>query len=147
MSCLARRFLVIANAMAAFLGAIAVFLGVWKKGKDKKARVLLPLIGAVVPALLYSSTGAAFAARNYMTYCSEYGRRVSVCGAGGGGSGSNMCSQVRLAIYLSLAAAIAVSVAEVVRSLPLSFGGGGGGSDSDSSSESGGCDHGCHHKH
>jgi hypothetical protein len=143
MSCFARRFLVIANAMAAFLGAIAVFLGVWKKGKDKKARVLLPLIGAVVPALLYSSTGAAFAARSDMTYCSEYGRRVSVCRYGGG----NLCSQVRLAIYLSLAAAIAVSVAEVVRSLPLSFGGGGSDSDSSSSSESGGCDHGCHHKH
>jgi hypothetical protein len=144
---IARRFLVVANAMAAFLGAIAVFLSVWKKGEHKKARVLLPLLGAVVPALLYSSTGAAFAASGDMNYCSAYGGRVSVCKAAGA-SNSNFCSQVRVAIYLSLAAAVSVSVAEVVRSLPLSFGGGGGAdSDSCSSSESGACEHGCHHKH
>ncbi|GJN25757.1 hypothetical protein PR202_gb13628 [Eleusine coracana subsp. coracana] len=142
-------FLVVANAMAAFLSAIAVFLSVWKKGKDKVARILLPLIGAAVPALLYSSTGAAFAANGDLTYCSAYGKRVSVCAADAyGGGSSNFCSQVRVAIYLSLGAAIAVSVAEVLRSLPfMALGGGGSDSDSSSSSDSGGCDHGCHHKH
>lgn len=134
--------------MAAFLCAIAVFLSVWKKGKDKAARVLLPLIAAAVPALLYSSTGAAFAASSDLNYCSAYGRRVSVCAADAYGSSSNFCSQVRLAIYLSLGAAIAVSIAEVLMSFPsMSFGGGGSDDSKSSSSESGACEHGCHHKH
>ncbi|XP_062183189.1 CASP-like protein 1U3 [Phragmites australis] len=138
-------YLVVANAIAAFLEAIAVFLSVWKKGKDKRARVLMPLLGAAVPALLYSATGAGFAAGNYMSYCSAYGKCISVCSGAGG---SNFCSQVHLSVYLSLAAAVAVSIAEVVRSVPLSMSlGGGSDSDSSSSSDSGHCGHGCHSKH
>ncbi|EES10193.1 hypothetical protein BDA96_05G218500 [Sorghum bicolor] len=145
-------FLVGAASIAAFLEAIAIFLVVWKKGKDKTTKVLMPLLGVAVPALLYSATGAAFAAVSDMSYCSANGKRVSICAgsaaAGGGVSGgTNFCSQVHIAVYLSLAAAVAVSVAEVVRGLGGSASGGGSDSDSSSSSESGGCDHGCHHKH
>ncbi|KAG2563893.1 CASP-like protein 1U3 [Panicum virgatum] len=137
-------YLVIATAMAAFLEAIAIFLVVWKKGKSKKAAALMPLLGAAVPALLYSATGAAFAKSADLSYCSAYGQRVSVCaGSAAGGGGSNFCSQVHIAVYLALAAAVVVSVAEVVRAL----GGSAalGGSDSDCSSSD--SDHGCHHKH
>lgn len=141
-------YLVGANSIAAFLEAIAIFLCVWKKGKDKKAKVLMPLLGAAVPALLYSATGASFAAGSDMSYCSAYGKRVSVCAESAAGAGStNFCSQVHIAVYLSLAAAIAVSLAEVVRGVGGSASSGGCDSDSSSSSESGGCDHGCHHKH
>jgi hypothetical protein len=125
-------FLVGAASIAAFLEAIAIFLVVWKKGKDKTAKVLMPLLGVAVPALLYN------------------GRRVSFCAgsaAAGGVAGSNFCSQVHISVYLSLAAAVAVSVAEVVRGLGGSASGGDSDSDSSSISESGGCDHGCHHKH
>ncbi|PUZ45673.1 hypothetical protein GQ55_8G243900 [Panicum hallii var. hallii] len=140
-------YLVIASAMAAFLEAIAIFLAVWKKGKGKKAAVLMPLLGAAVPALLYSSTGAAFAKSADMSYCSAYGQRVSVCAGSAAGGSSNFCSQVHIAVYLALAAAIVVSAAEVVRALGGAAALGGSDSDSSSSSESGGCDHGCHHKH
>ncbi|WVZ50083.1 hypothetical protein U9M48_001373 [Paspalum notatum var. saurae] len=139
-------YLVGANAIAAFLEAIAIFLSVWKKGKDKTAKVLMPLLGAVVPALLYSATGAAFAAATNLYYCSAYGQRVSVCAGSAASGSSNFCSQVHIAVYVSLAAAVAVSVAEVVSAL-----GGSSHGDSDScsssSSDCGGCDHGCHHKH
>jgi len=143
-------YLVGAASIAAFLEAIAIFLVVWKKGKDKTAKVLMPLLGVAVPALLYSATGAAFAAVSDMSYCSANGRRVSVCAgsaAAGGIGGSNFCSQVHISVYLSLAAAVAVSVAEVVRGVGGSASGGDSDSKSSSSSESGGCDHGCHHKH
>ncbi|XP_004979868.2 CASP-like protein 1U3 [Setaria italica] len=140
-------YLVGAAAIAAFLEAIAIVLCVWKKGKGKKAKVLMPLLAAAVPALLYSATGAAFAAGADMSYCSAYGKRVSVCTGSAAGSSSNFCSQVHIAVYLSLAAAIVVSAAEVVRALGGSGSDGGSDSDSSSSSESGGCDHGCHHKH
>lgn len=144
-------YLVIAAAIAAFLEGIAIFLAVWKKGKGKKAAVLMPLLGAAVPALLYSAAGAAFAAAsgNDMSYCSAYGKRVSVCAGSSAGGSSNFCGQVRIAVIMALAAAVVVSVAEVVRGIGGVAAGGGGGSDSESSSssESGGCDHGCHHKH
>ncbi|KAJ1276624.1 hypothetical protein BS78_05G228400 [Paspalum vaginatum] len=140
-------YLVGANAIAAFLEAIAIFLSVWKKGKDKKATVLMPLLAAAVPALLYSATGAAFAASTNLNYCSAYGQRVSVCAGSAAGGGSNFCTQVRIAIYVSLAAAIAVSIAEVVSALGGSASHSDSDSDSSSSSESGCCDHGCHHKH
>ncbi|CAO2142598.1 unnamed protein product [Urochloa humidicola] len=140
-------YLVGAAAIAAFLEAIAIFLCVWKKGADKKVKaVLMPLLAAAVPALLFSAAGAGFAAASDISYCSAYGRRVSVC-AGGGAAGGNFCSQVHIAVYLALAAAVVVSVAEVVRALGGSADGGGCDSDSSSSSDSGGCEHGCHHKH
>ncbi|CAL4982916.1 unnamed protein product [Urochloa decumbens] len=141
-------YLVGAAAIAAFLEAIAIFLCVWKKGGDKKAKILMPLLAAAVPALLFSAAGAGFAAANDMSYCSAYGRRVSICAGSAAGGSSNFCSQVHIAVYLALAAAVVVSVAEVVRALGGSGSGDGGGCDSDSSSSSeGGCDHGCHHKH
>ena len=143
-------YLVIASAMAAFLEAVAIFLAVWKKGKGKKAAALMPLLGAAVPALLYSAAGAALAKSADLTYCSAYGQRVSVCAgsaAAAAGGGSNFCGQVHIAVYLALAAAIVVSVAEVVRALGGAAALGGSDSDSSSSSESGCCDHGCHHKH
>ena len=143
-------YLVGAASIAAFLEAIAIFLVVWKKGKDKTAKVLMPLLGVAVPALLYSATGAAFAAVADMSYCFANGRRVSVCAgsaAAGGVGSSNFCSQVHISVYLLLAAAVAVSVDEVVRGVGGSAYGGDSDSDSSSSSESGGCDHGCHHKH
>ncbi|CAN6373316.1 unnamed protein product [Urochloa humidicola] len=139
-------YLVGAAAIAALLEAIAIFLCVWKKGGKAKV-VLMPLLAAAVPALLFSAAGAGFAAANDMSYCTAYGRSVSVC-AGGGAAGGNFCSQVHIAVYLALAAAVVVAVTEVVWALGGSSDG-GSDSDSSSSSESGGCDHGCHchHKH
>jgi hypothetical protein len=136
---------VVANAIAAVMIGVAIFLSVWKKGSGKWSKALLPILDVAAPALLYSATGAAFATSEYLSYCSPNGRRVSVCDGALGGT-RNFCSQVRLAMYISLAAAGAVSAAELVKNFKLgtlSFG------DSDSSgSESGsddGCAHGCKH--
>lgn len=135
-------YLVVANALAAVMVGAAIFLSVWKKGSNKVSRVLVPLLDVAAPALLYSSTGAAFATSEYMSYCSPHGRgRISVCDGTVRGS-NNFCSQVHMAMYISLAAAGAVSAAELVKNLMLSFGSSGSDSDSDA-----GCEHGCHHKH
>jgi hypothetical protein len=132
----------VANAIAASLEAVAVFLSVWKKGEDKTGtRKLTPFLCAAVQALLYSSTGAAFAAGADMTYCSAYGKRVSICASR---AGSTFCGEVHLAVELSLAAAITVSFVEVLKSLVSSKASSGGG---DSDSESDVCGHGCHSKH
>ncbi|GJN05042.1 hypothetical protein PR202_ga22640 [Eleusine coracana subsp. coracana] len=137
-------YLVVANAIAASLEAIAVFLIAWKKGEDKIGRKVMPFIGAAVPALLYSSTGAAFAAGADMSYCSAYGggKRVSICSSD---AGRAFCGQVHLAVNLSLGAAAAVTFVQVVTSLALSKTGSGDGCDSDSDSDF--CGHGCHSKH
>ncbi|KAL5204713.1 hypothetical protein ABZP36_009584 [Zizania latifolia] len=114
-----------------------------KKGKEAKtAKVVLPLLDVVVPALLYSATGAAFAAGEYLSYCAPNNRRISVCGYSGTG---NFCNQVHIAMYISLTAAAAVSAAVVVHNWPPSEGGKKSESDSDSDSEA--CHHGCHSKH
>ncbi|KAF7068205.1 hypothetical protein CFC21_073981 [Triticum aestivum] len=137
-------YLVVANAIAAVMVGVAIFLSVWKKGSGKCSRVLVPLLDVAVPALLYSATGAAFATSEYMSYCSPGRGRISVCDGTVRGT-NNFCSQVHMAMYISLAAAGAVSAAELVKNLTLSslsFGSSG----SDSSSDAG-CEHGCHHKH
>ena len=137
----------VANAIAAVMIGLAIFLSVWKKGSGKCCRVLLPLLDVAAPALLYSSTGAAFATSEYLSYCSANGRRVSVCD-GAFGSTRNFCSQVRLAMYISLGAAAAASAAELVKNLTmssLSFGGGGSDSSSSDSGSDDGCAHGCKH--
>ncbi|TVU23806.1 hypothetical protein EJB05_26188, partial [Eragrostis curvula] len=140
-------YLVVANAIAAFLVAIAVFFSVWnKKGKlGGVVSKIMPVLGAAVPALLYTSTAAAFAARDgMMPNTSAYGKRVSVCAANV--AGGNFCRQVRLAIFLSLGAAVTVTLIELVKSFALSKSS-GGGSDSDSDSDSDFCGYGCHSKH
>ena len=135
-------YLVVANAIAAVMVGVAIFLSVWKKGSGKCSKVLVPLLDVAAPALLYSATGAAFATTEYMSYCSPRGRgRVSVCDGTVRGT-NNFCSQVHMAMYISLSAAGAVSAAELVKNLTLPFGSSGSDSDSDA-----GCEHGCHHKH
>lgn len=140
-------YLVVANAMAAVMVGVAIFLSVWKKGSGKCSKVLMPLLDVAAPALLYSSTGAAFATSEYLSYCSPGGRRVSVCDGALGGT-RNFCSQVRMAMYISLAAAGAASAAELVKNLTLgslSFGGSDSGSSSSESGSDDGCAHGCKH--
>jgi len=137
-------YLVVANAIAAVMVGVAIFLSVWKKGSGKCSRVLIPLLDVAAPALLYSSTGAAFATSEYLSYCTPNGRRVSVCNGAFAGT-RNFCSQVRMAMYISLAAAGAASAAELVKNLTLSslsFGSDSDSSSSDSGSEDG-CAHGC----
>ncbi|XP_037436558.1 CASP-like protein 1U3 [Triticum dicoccoides] len=135
-------YLVVANAIAAVMVGVAIFLSVWKKGSGKCSKVLVPLLDVTAPALLYSATGAAFATTEYMSYCSPRGRgRVSVCDGTVRGT-NNFCSQVHMAMYISLAAAGAVSAAELVKNLKLSFCSSGSDCESDA-----GCEHGCHHKH
>ncbi|OEL17964.1 CASP-like protein 1U4 [Dichanthelium oligosanthes] len=140
-------YLVVAASIAAALEAVAIFLSVCK-GKGKKARaVLMPLLAAVVPALLYTSAGAAFGAGwDIYYYMEPSGRRLSVCASSVGG---RFCAQVHVSMWLSLGAAVAVSLAEWAAMSRCCHGGGGGGgscSDSDSDSESV-CGHGCHSKH
>ncbi|KAG8090467.1 hypothetical protein GUJ93_ZPchr0011g28223 [Zizania palustris] len=139
-------YLVAANFVAASMEGIAIFLSicsVCKKGKEEQAaKVALPLLDVAVPALLYSATGAAFAAGEYLSYCEPNNRRISICGYSGTG---NFCNQVHIAMYISLTAAAAVSAAVVVHTWPPSEGGKKSESDSDSDSEA--CHHGCHSKH
>ncbi|KAL5204339.1 hypothetical protein ABZP36_009210 [Zizania latifolia] len=144
-------YLVVANFIAAFMEAIAIFLSICnicKKGNEgKPAKVLLPLLDVAVPALLYSATGAAFAAAEYLSYCAPNGgKRISVCGYSSAG---NFCNQVHTAMYISLTAAAIFSAAVVVMNWPAA-GGGKKPAGSDSESDSGcseACNHGCHSKH
>jgi|UniRef100_A0ACD5W8K3 uncharacterized protein (TIGR01569 family) len=138
-------YLVVANAIAAVMVGVAIFLSVWKKGRGKCSRVLLPLLDIAAPALLYSSTGAAFATSEYLSYCSSYGRRVSVCDGALGGGTRSFCSQVRMAMYISLAAAGAASAAQLVKCLALSTASCDDDSSSSSSGSDDGCAHGCKH--
>ncbi|KAF0897384.1 hypothetical protein E2562_036773 [Oryza meyeriana var. granulata] len=139
-------YLVVASSIGAFMEAIAIFLTICKKKDGTAAKVLLPLLDAAVPALLYSATAAAFATGE-MSYCAVNGKRVGVCTTAASG---NFCNQVHIAMYVSLAAGVAVLFAEIVKNWPTSGGkkegGGGYGSDSDSDKSSP-CHHGCHSKH
>ncbi|KAL5204679.1 hypothetical protein ABZP36_009550 [Zizania latifolia] len=139
-------YLVAANFVAASLEGIAIFLSICsicKKGKEgQTAKVMLPLLDVAVPALLYSATGAAFAAGEYLSYCEPNNRRISVCGSAASGTG-NFCNQVHIAMYISLTAAAAVSAAIVVHNWPPSEG--SKRSESDWKSEA--CHHGSHSKH
>nr|CAB3492147.1 unnamed protein product [Digitaria exilis] len=144
-------YLVVATAIAAGLEAVAIFLSVFcKKGKGKKVgKWLMPVLAAVVPALLYTSAGAAFAAGwDIFYYMEPTGRRLSICSSS---IGSRFCKQVHVSMWLSLGAALAVSLAELVATWPGGHGGGGGGSGSDGSDSDSDCDsvcgHGCHCKH
>ncbi|XP_062198170.1 CASP-like protein 1U4 [Phragmites australis] len=128
-------YLVVATAIAATLEMIAIFLSAWKKGKDKTARKLLPVLAVAVPALLYSSAGAAIAVGWDISYCAANGRRLSVCGRNDSGG---FCARVHASMWLSLGAAVVVSAAEWA-----TLQGNHGGSDSDSDSDSV-C---CHCKH
>lgn len=120
-----------------------------KKGKKGLLRVLMPLLGAAAPALLYSSAGAAFAAGWDVSYYSESepsagGRRFfSVCRSSA--AGARFCGQVHVSMWLALGAAVAVSVAECLTTLLWYHGGGSASSDSDSDDSV--CGHGCHCKH
>uniref|UniRef100_A0A0E0MHQ5 CASP-like protein n=1 Tax=Oryza punctata TaxID=4537 RepID=A0A0E0MHQ5_ORYPU len=138
-------YLVVASSIGAFMEAIAIFLTICKKKDGTPAKVLLPLLDAAVPVLLYSATAAAFAAGD-MSYCAV-GKRVGVCTTAAAG---NFCNQVHISMYVSLAAGVALLVAEIVKHWPDSGkkkeGGGGCGSDSDSDKSSP-CHHGCHSKH
>lgn len=136
-----------ATSIAAPLEAVALFLSVSKKGKKGLLRVLMPLLGAVAPALLYSSAGAAFAAGWDVSYYSESelsagGRRFSVCRSS---AGARFCGQVHVSMWLALGAAVAVSVAECLTTLLWCHG--GGSASSDSNSDDSVCGHGCHCKH
>uniref|UniRef100_J3N9X6 CASP-like protein n=1 Tax=Oryza brachyantha TaxID=4533 RepID=J3N9X6_ORYBR len=137
-------YLVVASSIGAFMEAIAIFLTVCKKKDDEPAKVLLPLLDAAVPVLLYSATAAAFAAGD-MSYCAV-GKRVGVCTTAAAG---NFCNQVHIAMYVSLAAGVSVLFAEIVKNWPTGEKkkecGGGCGSDSDSDKSP--CHHGCHSKH
>uniref|UniRef100_A0A0D9XUT5 CASP-like protein n=1 Tax=Leersia perrieri TaxID=77586 RepID=A0A0D9XUT5_9ORYZ len=140
-------YLVVASSIGAFMEAIAIFLSICKIKKDgKPAKVLLPLIDAAVPALLYTATAAAFAAGN-MSYCAVNGHRVGVCTTAAAG---NFCNQVHIAMYVSLAAGVALLFAEIVKNWPAGdkkdCGSDGCLSDSDSD-KSTPCRHGCHSKH
>ncbi|CAN6373317.1 unnamed protein product [Urochloa humidicola] len=145
-------YLVAASSVAAVMEAVAVFLAVCNDGgkAGKKARaVLMPVIAAVAPALLYTAAGAAFAAGwDIYYYMEPSGRRFSVCASS---VGSRFCAQVHVSMWLSLGAAVAVTVAEWAAATARGHHGGGGGggscSDSDSDSDSDVCGHGCHCKH
>ncbi|KAL5666891.1 hypothetical protein ACJX0J_019112, partial [Zea mays] len=141
-------YLVAATSIAAPLEAVALFLSVSKKGKKGLLRVLMPLLGAAAPALLYSSAGAAFAAGWDVYYYSESepsaggGRRFSVCRSS---AGARFCGQVHVSMWLALGAAVAVSVAECLTTLLWSASSDSDSADSDSDDSV--CGHGCHCKH
>jgi hypothetical protein len=138
---------VVATSIATLLEAVALFLSWWKKGKCKKGWMVLImlLLGAVVPALLYTSAGAAFAVGWDISYYLEpSGRHFSFCRSS---VGDSFCGRVHVSMWLALGAAVAVSIAEFLTTLRWCHGcRSDSGSDSDSDSESV-CGHGCHCKH
>jgi hypothetical protein len=87
--CLNCRYLVVASSIGAFMEAIAIFLTICKKKDGTPAKVLLPLLDAAVPVLLYSATAAAFAAGD-MSYCAV-GKRGGGCGSDSDSDKSTPC--------------------------------------------------------
>jgi hypothetical protein len=75
-------------------------------------RVVLVAADVAVQVLLYSATGAAFAA------AMAYGPQISACA---GTSGGHLCEQVHRSKIVSFAASLAAGLASIAKDVPLPF--------------------------
>uniref|UniRef100_A0A0D9XUT6 CASP-like protein n=1 Tax=Leersia perrieri TaxID=77586 RepID=A0A0D9XUT6_9ORYZ len=120
-------YLVGFNIIATVLEAAAIYLQIGKIGGDddddcgdddgegiaaRLPRILLVVIDVAVQALVYSATGAVFAA------VAAYGPQIDACGGAGAG---RFCKQVNLSKVLSLAGGVAAGLAVFFRDVSLPF--------------------------
>ena len=125
--CIACRYLVGSNIAATILEVAAIYLQVVagnKQGGDANdeedappppminPRVVLVAADVAVQVLLYSATGAVFAA------AMAYGPQISACA---GAAGGHLCEQVSRSKIISLAASLAAGLASIAKDVPLPF--------------------------
>ncbi|XP_066320794.1 CASP-like protein 1U2 [Miscanthus floridulus] len=120
-------YLVGSNIAATILEVAAIYLQVVagnKQGGDGddeedappppmiNPRVVLVAADVAVQVLLYSATGAVFAA------AMAYGPQISACA---GAASGHLCEQVRSSKIISLAASLAAGLASIAKDVPLPF--------------------------
>lgn len=105
------------HIVAAVLGSAGIYLQLAGNGHDEEGpklpRILLVVIDVAIQGLLYSATGAVFAA------VIAYGPQINACS--GGGAGGRFCDQVARSKLFSLAASFCISLVAVVKDVPLPF--------------------------
>ena len=109
-------YLVACNITAAILEMAAIYLQLVKGDNEGEAAPVLPGVVLVVAdvavqVLLYSSTGAAFAA------VTAYGAQIRACA----GAAGHFCEQVHRAKLVGLGASLAAGLAAVAKDVPLPF--------------------------
>ncbi|XP_039822777.1 CASP-like protein 1U2 [Panicum virgatum] len=111
-------YLVACNITAAILemAAIYVYLQLVNKGENEEAAPVLPgvvlvVVDVAVQVLLYSSSGAVFAA------VTAYGAQIRACA----GAAGHFCEQVHRAKLVGLGASFAAGLAAVTKDVPLPF--------------------------
>ncbi|TVU00816.1 hypothetical protein EJB05_53734, partial [Eragrostis curvula] len=109
-------YLVWSSIAAAVLESAGIYLKFGNgEGDDEEGpklpMVLLVVIDVVVQALLFSVTGAVFAAEV------AYGPQINACGGGAG----RFCDQVRRSKLLSFGASFSAALAAVAKDVPLPF--------------------------
>ncbi|GJN04759.1 hypothetical protein PR202_ga22331 [Eleusine coracana subsp. coracana] len=109
-------YLVWFNIVAAILVSAGIYLQLAGKGEDddegpKLPRIILVIIDVAAQALLYSATGAVFAAET------AYGPQINACS----GTGGRFCDQVQRSKLFSLGASISISLVAVAKDVALPF--------------------------
>ncbi|PAN42838.1 hypothetical protein PAHAL_8G191200 [Panicum hallii] len=108
-------YLVACNITAAILEMAAIYLQLVKDGEEAEAPVLPRVVPVVldvaVQVLLYSSTGAVFAA------VTAYGAQIRACA----GAAGHFCEQVRRAKLVDLGASLAAGLAAIAKDIALPF--------------------------
>ena len=109
-------YLVACNITAAILEMAAIYLQLVIKGDNEEEVPVLPgvilvVLDIAVQVLLYSSTGAAFAA------VTAYGAQIRACA----GAAGHFCEQVHRAKLVGLGASLAAGLAAVAKDVPLPF--------------------------
>ena len=111
-------YLVACNITAAILEMAAIYLQLVDKGENEEAAPVLPgvvllvvVVDVAVQLLLYSSSGAVFAA------VTAYGAQIRACA----GAAGHFCEQVHRAKLVGLGASLAAGLAAVAKDVPLPF--------------------------
>ena len=107
-------YLVACNITAAILEMAAIYLQLVNNGENEEAAPVLPgvvIVDVAVQVLLYSSSGAVFAA------VTAYGVQIRACA----GTARHFCEQVHRAKLIGLGASLAAGLAAVTKGVPLPF--------------------------
>jgi len=94
----------------------AIYLQLVNRGENEEAAPVLPgvvlvVVDVAVQVLLYSSSGAVFAA------VTAYGAQIRACTSAAG----HFCEQVHRAKLVGLGASLAAGLAAVTKDVPLPF--------------------------
>ncbi|OEL16945.1 CASP-like protein 1U2 [Dichanthelium oligosanthes] len=108
-------YLVGCNITATILEVAAVYLQLGKSDDEEEApvlpRVVLVVLDVAVQVLLYSATGAVFAA------VTAYGAQISACA----GAAGHFCAQVHKAKLICFGACFSAALAAIAKDVQLPF--------------------------